>query len=90
MAVRFHTLIRRLIEQAARISAEVRELEERRDLLNRPWEEEFLHWARDERGLHLHGHLVPPPKSRTSSVTSTGWCPGLQRVPGPDTPPACP
>ncbi len=52
------------------------ELHERVALLDRPWEEEFLHWARDERGWHLHGQLTPP-RRRTTSVTSGGWCPGL-------------
>ncbi len=60
-----------------RVSGEVRELEERRALLDRPWEEEFLHWAHDGRAWHLHGHLTPPPRRRTRSVTSRGWCPGL-------------
>jgi hypothetical protein len=60
-----------------RVASRMRELEERRALLDRPWEEDFLHWARDEQGWHLHGHLAPPPRRRTNSVTSRGWCPGL-------------
>jgi hypothetical protein len=60
-----------------RVVSDVRELEERRALLERPWEEEFPHWARDDRGWHLHGHVAPPPRRRTRSVTSQGWCPGL-------------
>jgi hypothetical protein len=59
-----------------RVASGIRELEERRALLDRPWEENFLHWARDERGWHLHGQLTPP-RRRTTSVTSGGWCPGL-------------
>ena len=51
-------------------------LHERRELLNRPWEEEFLHYALDGK---LHGHLLPPPNSRGHSVTSDGWCPGWAR-----------
>ena len=35
--------------------AEVTELHERQRLCNRPWEEEFLHWAYD-------GHAVAPPR----------------------------
>ena len=48
------------------------ELEQRRALLDRPWEEEFLHWA----GGELHGWRVPPP-GRQRSTTRSGWCPGL-------------
>lgn len=54
------------------------ELEQRRLLLNRPWEEEFLHWALSEDGPHLHGHFVPQSR-RSRNVTSSGWCPGLRR-----------
>ncbi|NMI01372.1 hypothetical protein [Pseudonocardia acidicola] len=57
----------------------MRELEERRALLDRPWEEDFLHWARGEAGWELHGRIAPPPRWRSRSVTSTGWCPGLLR-----------
>jgi hypothetical protein len=60
-----------------RVTGDLRELDERRALLDRPWEEDFLHWAHDEQGWHMHGHLVPPPRRRGSSVTSRGWCPGL-------------
>lgn len=60
-----------------RVASGMRELEERRALLDRPWEEDYLHWARDEQGWHLHGHLAPPPQRRIKSVTSRGWCPGL-------------
>jgi hypothetical protein len=60
-----------------RVISDLREMDERRALLDRPWEEDFLHWARDERGWQLHGHLTPPPRRRIKSVTSRGWCPGL-------------
>jgi len=53
------------------------ELHERMALLNRPWEEDFLHWAGE--GDQLHGHLVPPRGRRGRSTTSSGWCPGLAR-----------
>ncbi|HET6504446.1 MAG TPA: hypothetical protein VFG87_27160 [Amycolatopsis sp.] len=46
------------------------ELAERRRLLNRPWEEEFLHWGPDG---SLHGHLAPPGRRRFGT-TSSGWC----------------
>lgn len=52
--------------------AEQARLHERRQLLDRPWEEDLLHWARDGT---LHGHLTPPADGRRRSVTSDGWCP---------------
>jgi hypothetical protein len=55
------------------------ELHERAALLDRPWEEELLHWAGD--GRELHGRLVPPP-GRGRSTTSSGWCPGMVRTGG--------
>ncbi len=45
---------------------------ERRQLLNRPWEEEFLHFALDGT---LHGEIPPPADGRRHSVTADGWCP---------------
>jgi hypothetical protein len=69
------TLLRRLAKRLHRFSSDLRELGERRVLLDRPWEEDFLHWARDGQGCQLHGHLVPSPQRRASSVTSRGWCP---------------
>lgn len=48
-------------------------IHERQSLLNRPWEEDLLHFARDG---SLHGHLPPPTDGRRHSVTSDGWCPG--------------
>jgi hypothetical protein len=73
------TLLRHLAKRLHRFAADLRELQERRDLLDRPWEEEFLHWAHDEHGWQLHGRFVPPARRRASSVTSQGWCPGLSR-----------
>lgn len=55
------------------------ELHERMALLNRPWEEEYLHWVWDEDGWQLHGHALPPPDGRRRSVTRQGWCPALRR-----------
>lgn len=55
------------------------ELRERAALLDRPWEEEFLHWAGE--GRELHGRLVPPP-GRGRSTTRSGWCPGMVRSRG--------
>ncbi|HZA03996.1 MAG TPA: hypothetical protein VE617_05490 [Propionibacteriaceae bacterium] len=54
-----------------------REVAERRALLRRPWEEEFLHQAYDGHSWQRHGHL-PSPGGRSRSTTSTGWCPGLR------------
>jgi hypothetical protein len=53
------------------------ELAQRRDLVNRPWEEELLHWAYDGE-WHLHGRVMPPPGRRRHSTTRSGWCPGLR------------
>ncbi|MCU1681749.1 MAG: hypothetical protein JWQ81_2488 [Amycolatopsis sp.] len=55
------------------------ELVERQDLLNRPWEEDFLHWVSDGEHSYLHGHLAPPADNRRHSVTRNGWCPALAR-----------
>jgi hypothetical protein len=66
--MRFLTRVREFLATQA-------ELAQRQDLLNRPWEEELLHWSCDGQ---LHGHLVPPPGRRRHSTTSTGWCPGLR------------
>jgi hypothetical protein len=57
--------------------ADYREVHERQGLLQRPWEEEFLHWSFDGRRWQLHGHLQPPP-GRRRSTTSSGWCPGAR------------
>jgi hypothetical protein len=51
-------------------------LQERRQLLDRPWEEDFLHWHRDGDRWVLHGHAAPPADGRRHSTTRDGWCPG--------------
>jgi hypothetical protein len=76
----FPAPLRRLVKRLHEFSEDLRELEERRVLLDRPWEENFLHWARDEHGWQLHGSFLPPPLRRASSVTSQGWCPGTART----------
>jgi hypothetical protein len=53
-----------------------RALRERRGLQERPWEEELLHWAKDN---SLHGHFSPPPDGRRRSTTRDGWCPAWAR-----------
>ena len=70
--------LRRLGSALRDFDAEVTELHERQRLRNRPWEEEFLHWAYDGREWHLHGHLTPPDDGRRRSVTRNGWCPALR------------
>jgi hypothetical protein len=58
------------------------ELQERLILLNRPWEEQFLHWSDGQ----LHGTVAPPADGRRRSVTGQGWCPRAQlaaRLAGP-------
>jgi hypothetical protein len=45
---------------------------ERRQLLDRPWEEDFLHFALDGT---VHGFVAPPEDGRRRSVTADGWCP---------------
>lgn len=56
------------------------ELHERLLLLNRPWEEEFMHWAYDGRAWELHGHQLPPPDGRRHGATARGWCPGCRHA----------
>ena len=48
---------------------------ERQLLLNRPWDEEFLHWSWTGERWVLHGHLLPPPGRHPRSTTGDGWCP---------------
>jgi hypothetical protein len=57
------------------------ELQERLALLNRPWEEEFLHWVGEGPDRRLHGTLPPPRTGRRHSVTARGWCPSASSRP---------
>lgn len=50
-------------------------LHDRRQLLDRPWLEDVLHWSSDG---ELHGHLPPSVAEGPRSVTADGWCPGLR------------
>jgi hypothetical protein len=63
-------------------------LHERRALVDRPWEEDFLHWHRDGESWQLHGEHAPPSDGRRRSTTADGWCPGSVRPSrrSPDTP----
>jgi len=65
----------RLFGALRRFWAEQAELAERQVLLNRPWNEEFLHWSGDPAAPELHGQYLPPDRRRRS-VTRSGWCPG--------------
>ncbi len=51
------------------------ELAERRQLLDRPSEEELLHWVDSGSGWQLHGRLVPPADGHRRTTTTGGWCP---------------
>lgn len=64
--------------------SEQTELQERLLLLNRPWEEELLHWSAADGGLH--GSVAPPADGRRRSVTASGWCPGGQLAARPTSP----
>jgi hypothetical protein len=57
-------------------------LHERQQLLARPWEEEFLHWAWDGQEWQLHGRLVAPGPQRRGA-TADGWCPHVPRTRSP-------
>jgi hypothetical protein len=46
------------------------ELQERLILINRPWEQDLLHWCEGE----LHGEVAPPADGRRRSITPGGWC----------------
>lgn len=65
-----------LLQSWREFFADYQRLYERRELVNRPWEEEFLHFALDG---SLHGRITPPSDGRRRSVTSDGWCPGWAR-----------
>jgi hypothetical protein len=65
-----------LLARLCECNASQVELWERWVLLNRPWEEEWLHWAADGR---LHG-TCPPPDHGRHSVTSSGWCLGQREI----------
>jgi hypothetical protein len=64
----------RALEQVREFFSTQESIYERQLLLNRPWEEEFLHWSWTGEQWVLHGCLVPPP-GRHRSTTRDGWCP---------------
>ncbi len=69
--------VRRAWRAFRRFHGDQVELWERMILINRPWEEEFLHWAFDGDSWQLHGSVPPPLGRRRYSVTGSGWCPAL-------------
>ena len=69
---------RKVIQAVCRIAGDAYEWEQRRMLIDRPWEEDFLHWVREQDAWRLHGHLTPP-RGRRRCTTSSGWCPGQSR-----------
>jgi hypothetical protein len=71
--------LRRVGATLKEFDAEVTELHERQRLLNRPWEEDLVHWAFDGEDWHLHGTLPPPDDRRRHSVTRNGWCIGFAK-----------
>jgi hypothetical protein len=83
--------LRRGLGRLREFAATQEELTRRRQLLDRPWEEDLLHWHResgpDGDGWSLHGSLPPPRDGRRRSTTPEGWCPGpvpRRREPGDD------
>ncbi len=62
-------------EALTRFWAEQKEMSERLSLMERPWEEQYLHWAWEGGRYVLHGELVPA-SGRRMSTTHGGWCLG--------------
>jgi hypothetical protein len=67
--------IRRLLAAVHEHVAVLLELSERQDLLNRPWEREYMHWSNRDGCWRLHGHRAVPDDGRRRGVTRGGWCP---------------
>jgi hypothetical protein len=65
-------MVRRITEALRRGFRGYAEIHQRRQLVDRPWREELIHFTPDG---HVHGHLVPPDNRRRWSTTATGWCP---------------
>ena len=79
--------MRRVLRSVSEFLSLQAELTERQLLLVRPWEEDWLHWAREGDEWVLHGRLAPP--RRNLSVTRGGWCPrGGSRAAAADRPDA--
>lgn len=67
-------VVTRVVAWLRKVNAEITELQQRRRLLSQPWLEEFLHWGLDGT---LHGVMSPTSSGGPSSVTESGWCPGM-------------
>jgi hypothetical protein len=65
-------MVRRIIDALRRDFHGYAEIHQRRQLVDRPWREELLHFTPDGQ---VHGHLTPPDDRRRWSTTATGWCP---------------
>jgi hypothetical protein len=66
-------VVQRIWQALRGFAAEQRELCERMQLLDRPWEAQFLHWSGTGELAELHGTTVPP-RGRRLGVTAGGWC----------------
>ncbi|GAA2359928.1 hypothetical protein GCM10009854_43550 [Saccharopolyspora halophila] len=73
----------RLLRGAVRTWEVCVEAEERRQLLQRPWEESVLHWSWQGDTWVLHGRYPPPDDCWRYGTTSWGWCQGRSDLPGP-------
>jgi hypothetical protein len=67
----------RLVTALRTAASQQTELQERMWLLQRPWEEDYLHWVGEGEERRLHGTVPPPQDGRRYSVTRAGWCRGL-------------
>jgi hypothetical protein len=65
--------IRRLWTALKQGTEDQKYLSEKQALLDRPWEEDFLHFGLDG---SIHGRFVPP-NNRRLSTTADGWCTGV-------------
>lgn len=65
-------MVWRIIDALRRDFRGYAEIHQRRQLVDRPWREEFLHFTPDGQ---VHGQLTPPDDRWRWSTTATGWCP---------------
>jgi hypothetical protein len=72
------SLLADLVAKLRDLHARQTEIAQRLDLLNRPWEEDMLHWSWNGERWELHGRRSPPPDGRRRSMTDQGWCPACR------------